>query len=207
MAYKQASSRPVAEGGLGNNGAGGAGSLCAMGNNATQIATTGFSTAGNILKSNGATSLPIWSPLAYTAEASVLAEVNSQLNDVTGNNTTYLIPYQSTPIQSPSGFYSAPTFTIPVEGWYIMNMQVDMAQVTTSAGTIQIYANGSLPFMGALFSGGSFVDGTNLSLSTSVLRYAAASNTTVGTVIVAGLALQVDLPANTNKFALVNIAV
>src|SRR5690606_3124125 len=118
--------------------------------------------------------------------------------------TPYPIPYNSVPIESPNNVYSAPTFTVPVEGWYIMNFQIDMTNLDAAAGTIQVYAGGSILFMGSLFSGGSFLDGTNLSLSSSVLRFASSTQTTTANVVVAGIPKQVNLPADTNKFALVN---
>lgn len=66
-----------------------------------------------------------------TSQPAFLANLSSNVDNVTGNNTTYTIAYNTEVFDQGNNFASN-TFTAPVTGRYFFSAGVDMSSVTSS---------------------------------------------------------------------------
>lgn len=90
---------------------------------AFQAASTGLSTSGYVLTSNGASAVPSFQAAPSLLQSAFLAIQTQTIENVTGDNTSYNVPFDSEAYDLNSDFASS-TFTAPVKGIYYLDFQI-----------------------------------------------------------------------------------
>jgi hypothetical protein len=144
---------------------------------ALQSASTGISTSGYVLTSNGNAALPSFQAPSAASAVKLFAYVNSNVSNVTGDGTSYTIIFNSTVVDSASAFNTGTgVFTAPNTGYYFVSVMVGLNGFNgTHVG----------PFNLVNLPGGKFIDSGfsiiqpigNISFSFSALVSLSATNT------------------------------
>lgn len=104
-----------------------------------QLSSLGFGTATNVLTSNGAGVSPSWQAAGGGATSPIFqAYLSANQSNVTGDNTLYTIPFDTTTVNTGSAFNTGTgVFTAPATGTYLFTGTVYLVEAGSFAGKTQ----------------------------------------------------------------------
>jgi len=132
--------------------AGGSGDVSGPGSSTDRAIATWNGTGGDTLYNNSTITISSAGEMVNTAQPAFLAYVDTAINNVTGNGTVYTIIFDTEAYDQNADFnLGTSTFTAPVTGKYLFNLQVvtsggsnmtgAAARVTTSNRTLISYGH------------------------------------------------------------------
>lgn len=198
MAYKRRIPSSESEGGTGTNSLTPYAPISSASDVIVSV-DTGFSGSGNVLTSKGS-SLPEWQPLSLPTCYFLITRAAAQ-NNVTGNNTTATIQYDTIIVQEGGNFFPSNnyTFVVPYSGYYIFTIDFRCSDTNLAGANQEFHLWLSTPNF-FLMNGSAAADGSTLYAATftNIIRLTAGE--TVSSFFRAdGLAGNtIDLPAGTN---------
>lgn len=143
---------------------------------ALQVASTGLSTSGNFLISNGSSALPSFQKIPSVAFE---ANLSAPVTNVTGDSTQYTVIFDSVITQIGTAYNnSTGVFTAPVTGLYQFSFQFTIGGLTSShtSGYIKIIPSTG-PTIQSFFNPFAMSAGGFLGGNISFLIYLSATNT------------------------------
>jgi hypothetical protein len=156
---------------------------------------SGVGTAGQVLTSNGASTLPTWQNVGAASPAfSVVISTNT--GAVTGDGTAVTVPFDTVILDRGSHFNTGTnTYTFPVAGFYQLNTTIYFAQTggVNTNGFVEFNFNSGTLVRMAEFNYQNAQASGEVVTSSSMGYLAAANDTVVVTVIVAGVSKNVIL--------------
>lgn len=165
-----------------------------------QLSDLGYGTATQVLTSNGAGNSPTWQTAGGGGAKSCLtAYNNSNISNVTGDNTIITVTYNSTLLDRNSDFNTATsTFTAPINGDYNFEFSVSffgLNTTTSTGGFAQLLVNGTSPHRLVQIAGNSFdiTDSDTLTMNGSIVLPLSATDTVIVQAVIYGNSKSVGL--------------
>lgn len=160
--------------------------------------------AGDTLGSSDCLIIQSTGQINKPLQPAFLVTVDSDITNVTGDNTVYSVVFDNTEFDVGSNF-SSTTFTAPVAGKYYFSAGVQVGSVTASYTLIKLgIVTTSNSYQFDLLDPGSIQSSGYLGLTGSVIANMAASDTAYMTVRVGNSAKVIDITGNTTAGAVVN---
>lgn len=200
MAYKRTSPLPIIEGGLGSSSLT-AYSVLAGGTTSTSAvqSVSGLGVSGQVLTSQGAASLPLWSSVIGTATG-FIAYKSATTNNVTGNSTVYTVICDTATHNDGSNYNtSTGIYTAPTTGLYFFSGVVLLANVSSAyAGASTQLTTTTLNYQQSVLNPGSgiTVGGSEITLIINSLAFMNTGDTASFSVSVSGSTQTVSAVGN-----------
>lgn len=157
---------------------------------ATTLGVTGAATIGGALSVTGASTLT--GAMTISAQPAFLAVAANQ-NNVTGDGTLYTVLF-ATEVFDQANNFASPTFTAPITGKYLFNVQVQVTGLTSSHTSVDVnLVTTGRTIASQLQRLSDFIADDTWTGSVSMLMPMTATDTASVQVVVAGGTLVADI--------------